>query len=32
MYEENDKMISTSKCLGELIVNNSKQTVIEWDL
>jgi hypothetical protein len=32
MYEENDKMISTSKCIGEVMVNNTKQTVIEWDL
>ena len=32
MYEQNDRMISTSRCLGEIMVNNTKQTVIEWDL
>jgi hypothetical protein len=32
MYEQNDRMISTSKCLGEITFNNTKQTVIEWDL
>lgn len=32
MYEENDRMISTSKSLGEIMLNNTKQTVIEWTL
>jgi hypothetical protein len=32
MYEQNDRMISTSKSLGEIMLNNTKQTVVEWDL
>jgi hypothetical protein len=32
MYEENDRLISTSKFLGEVTLNNTKQTVIEWSL
>ena len=32
MYEGNDKMVSTHKYLGEMMLNGTKQTVIEWDL
>lgn len=32
MYEENDRMISTSKSLGEIMLNNTMQTVVEWNL
>lgn len=32
MYEENDRMVSTHKYLGEMMLNGTKQTVIEWDL
>lgn len=32
MYEGNDRMVSTHKFLGEIMLNNTKQTVIEWTL
>lgn len=32
MYQNNDRMITTSKFLGEIMLYNTSQTVIEWDL
>jgi hypothetical protein len=32
MYENNDRMISSSKSLGEIMLYNTNQTVIEWSL
>lgn len=32
MYEDNDRMVSSYKPLGEIMINNTKQTVIEWNL
>lgn len=32
MYESNDRIISTHKYLGEMMLNGTKQTVVEWDL
>lgn len=32
MYENNDRMISTSKFLGEVTLYHTKQNVIEWEL